>query len=99
SGRTQFSFLCGGGAVFRGWVVSGAHDVARGIEILREGMAAFLDLGAAALRPYHWAKIAVLSATAGSARYGLDLLDEALEQVDHSGHRWCEAELYRSKGE
>ncbi len=80
-------------------MLSAAHDIARGIEILREGMAAFVDLGATALRPYFWAKIAVLSAAAGSARDGLDLLDEVLEQVDQSGQRWCEAELHRSKGE
>src|SRR5258708_12014606 len=66
---------------------------------MREGMAAFTDLGATALRPYFWAKIAVLAAAAGQARDGLDLLDQALEQVDQSGQRWCEAELHRSKGE
>src|SRR5260370_35240594 len=43
--------------------------------------------------------MAVRRGAAGSARYGLDLLDEALEQVDYSSQRWCEAELYRSKGE
>src|SRR6266478_10056664 len=26
-------------------------------------------------------------------------LDKALEQVDQSGQRWCEAEIHRSKGE
>jgi predicted ATPase len=80
-------------------VLSAAPDSARGIEIMREGMADFTDLGATALRPYFWGRIAVLSAAAGSARDGLDLLDEALEQVDQSGQRWCEAELHRSKGE
>ena len=62
-------------------------------------MAAFLDLGASALRPYIWARIAVLSAASGDIRAGLDLLDEALAQVDASGQRWCEALLYRAKGE
>jgi predicted ATPase len=62
-------------------------------------MAAFVDLGAEALRPYFLAKIAVLYIAASSARDGLDLLDEPLELVDDSGQRWCEAELYRSKGE
>jgi predicted ATPase len=95
----QFPFYIALATIYRGWVLAGAHDVSRGIEIMREGMAAFLDLGAAALRPYFWAKIAVVSAAAGSARDGLDLLDEALEQVDHSGQRWCEAELHRAKGE
>jgi class 3 adenylate cyclase/predicted ATPase len=95
----QFPFYGAVATIYRGWVLAEAHDVSRGIETMQEGMAAFLDLGAAALRPYFWAKIAALSAAAGSARDGLDLLDEALEQVEHSGQRWCEAELHRSKGE
>jgi class 3 adenylate cyclase/predicted ATPase len=95
----QFPFYVAVATIYRGWVLAGAHDVCRGIEIMREGMAAFLDLGAAALRPFFWAKIAVLSAAGGSARDGLELLDAALELVDHSGQRWCEAELHRSKGE
>ena len=79
----RFPFYVAAAQIYRGWVLSEARDIARGIEILREGMAAFVDLGATALRPYFWARIAVLSAAAGSARDGLDLLDEALEQVDH----------------
>jgi predicted ATPase len=94
----EFPFYVAVATIYRGWVLSEAHDIALGIDLLREGMAAFLDLGAAALRPYIWAKIAVLSAAAGEGRAGLDLLDEVLEQVE-SGQRWCEAELYRAKGE
>ena len=95
----QFPFYVALATIYRGWVLAGAHDVVRGVEILREGVAAFLDLGAEALQPYFLAKIAVLCSAASSARDGLDFLDEALEQVDDSGRRWCEAELYRSKGE
>jgi class 3 adenylate cyclase/predicted ATPase len=95
----RFPFYVAVAQIYRGWVLSATHDMARGIEVMQEGTAAFMDLGAAALRPFFWAKIAVLSAAAGSARDGLDLLDQALEQVDQSGQRWCEAELHRSKGE
>jgi class 3 adenylate cyclase/predicted ATPase len=95
----EFPFYRAVATIYRGWVLAGSHDMIRGIELLRAGMAAFADLGATALRPYVCARIAVLSAAAGSTRECLDLLDEALEQVDHSGQRWCEAELHRSKGE
>jgi predicted ATPase len=95
----EFPFYSAAATIYRGWVLAGSHDVARGIEVLRAGLTAFVDLGAIALRPYVCAKIAVLSAAAGSARDCLDLLDEALDQVDRSGQRWCEPELYRSKGE
>jgi len=95
----EFPFYRAAATIYRGWVLAGSHDIARGIEVLRAGMAAFVDLGATALRPYVSARIAVLSAAAGATRDCLDLLDEALEEVDRSGQRWCEAELHRSKGE
>jgi class 3 adenylate cyclase/predicted ATPase len=95
----RFPFYVAVATIYRGWVLAGAHESFRGIEIMRAGVAAFVDLGAVALRPYFWAKIAILLASAGSDRDSLNLLDEALAQVDHSGQRWCEAELDRSKGE
>src|SRR5215831_11850475 len=36
---------------------------------------------------------------AGRIAEGLSLLDEGLRQADESGVRWCEAELYRVKGQ
>jgi predicted ATPase len=95
----RFPFYAAAAQIYRGWVLSAGPDVARGIEVLREGMATFMDLGSMALRPYFSARIAVLSVAAGSVGDGIDLLDKALEQVDQSGQRWCEAEIHRSKGE
>jgi predicted ATPase len=95
----RFPFYAAAGQIYRGWVLSAGPDVARGIGVLREGMATFMDLGSMALRPYFSARIAVLSAAARSLADGLDLLDKALEQVEQSGQRWCEAEIHRSKGE
>src|SRR5260370_14843208 len=82
----EFPFYSAAATIYRGWVL-GSQDVARGIELLRAGMAAFVALGATALRPYICARIAVLSAAAGSAPDCLDLLDEALEQVDQTCQR------------
>jgi len=94
----RFPFYVAAAQIYRGWVHS-AHDVGHGIETLREGMAAFMDLGSIALRPYFCARIAVLSAASALAPDALVLLDEAQEQVDQSGQRWCEAEVHRSRGE
>ena len=94
----RFPFYAAAAQIYRGWVLATGDDVPRGVDILRAGMETFVDLGATALRPYFWARIAVLSAAAGSAHDGLVLLDNALAQVDQSGQRWCEAELLRSKG-
>ncbi|MGZ5899636.1 MAG: AAA family ATPase [Reyranella sp.] len=95
----RFPFYAAAAQIYRGWVLSAGHDVARGVVVLREGMATFMDLGSLSLRPYFSARIAVLSAAAGTAGDGMDLLDKALEQVEQSGQRWCEAEIHRSQGE
>jgi predicted ATPase len=95
----EFPFYRAMAMIYRGWGLAGSHDVARGIDLLRVGMEDLLDLGAAALRPYFCTRLALFSAAANSAPDCLELLDEALEQADHSGQHWCEAELYRSKGE
>jgi hypothetical protein len=43
--------------------------------------------------------MALLSAAIGEVRAGIDLLDEALAEIDRSGHRWCQGELWRLKTE
>ena len=95
----QFPFYAAVATIYRGWLLAETEERTRGIEILREGMAAFLDLGAAALIPYFWARVADLSVAVGPAREALERLDDALAQLDRSGQRWCEAELQRSRGE
>jgi hypothetical protein len=39
--------------------------------------------------------MAVLVAAQGKIGGGLDLLDQALAEIDRSGQRWCEGELQR----
>jgi class 3 adenylate cyclase/predicted ATPase len=95
----EFPFYVAAATIYRGWVLSARGDDRRGMSLMREGMTAFVDLGASALRPYVWGKIAVLAVAEGSLRDGLDLVDDGLRQVDDTGQRWCEAELYRQKGE
>ena len=43
--------------------------------------------------------MAILSSAIGEVRAGIDLLDEALEEIDRTGQRWCRAELQRFKAE
>src|SRR5262249_48694687 len=51
------------------------------------------------LRPYHLALLAEAYGKARRVEEGLTALAEALEVVDNTGERWCEAELYRLKGQ
>lgn len=66
---------------------------------LREHVAAFR---AAGLGTYLSAilNLAVTAhAQAGKIEFGLELLDQAVEHMESTGERWCEAELYRQRGE
>jgi predicted ATPase len=50
-------------------------------------------------RPYYLASLAEAYGKVGQAGAGLALLGEALAAVHKTGERFCEAELYRLKGE
>jgi class 3 adenylate cyclase len=92
----RFPFYAAAADIYRGWVLA-EHDVARGQQMLRDGTEAFVALGATALRPWFLGKTALLSAALGHPNEGIDLLDEALKEIDESGQRWCQAELQHFK--
>ena len=50
-------------------------------------------------RPYFLALLAEAYEKAGQIEKGLTVLAEALDAVDKTGERYCEAELHRLKGE
>jgi predicted ATPase len=90
----RFPFYAAAADIYRGWVLA-EKDIRRGLKLLRDGTDAFVALGATALRPWYLGRIAMLSAAVGDIRGGLNLLSEALEQINQSGQRWCQAELQR----
>jgi class 3 adenylate cyclase len=94
----HFPFYAAAADIYRGWVVA-EQDVARGLRMLRDGTDAFVALGAKALQPWFLGRIAMLAAGSGDVRNSMALLDEALEEIDRSGQRWCQAVLQRFKAE
>jgi len=70
-----------------------------GIVQMRQGLAAYQATASELFRPYHLALLAEAYGKVGQAKEGLPLLAEALAAVDKTGERWCEAELYRLKGQ
>jgi class 3 adenylate cyclase len=90
----RFPFYTAAADIYRGWVLA-EHDIPRGLRMLRDGTDAFVALGATALRPWFRGRMAVLEAAQGKIGGGLDLLDQALAEIDRSGQRWCEGELQR----
>jgi predicted ATPase len=66
---------------------------------MRQGLTAYEATGAELERPYSLALLAEAYGHVGQTAEGLHLLAEALGLVDTRGDRWCEAELYRLKGD
>jgi class 3 adenylate cyclase len=87
-----FPFYAATADIYRGWVLA-EHETARGLQMLRDGTEAYVALGATALRPWVLGRTAMLSAAHGELSHGIDLLDEALKEIERSGQRWCQSEL------
>jgi predicted ATPase len=70
-----------------------------GIAQMQRGLAALQNMGDGLARPYFLALLAEAYGRVRQADEGLMALSEALTAIDKAGERWCEAELYRLKGE
>jgi predicted ATPase/DNA-binding winged helix-turn-helix (wHTH) protein len=86
------------GAIFRGRAKVDDDDVAEGIVLLREGVAAYRATGAVMWLPHFIALLAEAHAVAGQVEEAVMLLDEALRAGERTGERWFAAELNRQKG-
>ena len=86
------------GTIYRGWVKVENGDVAEGISLLRDGLAAFRAAGSEAWLPHFIALLAAACGIAGQIREAVVQLDDALQITERTGERWIAAELNRHKG-
>jgi class 3 adenylate cyclase/predicted ATPase len=94
-----FLFWLAHGTVQRGWALAQHGQGEEGIAQLRQGMDACRAAGQECARTYFLALLAEAYGHRGQSEAGLSVLSEALEFVEKTGERYCEAELYRLKGE
>jgi TOMM system kinase/cyclase fusion protein len=87
------------GMILRAGTLAEQGQGSEGVAQMREGWAAYQATGAEVGRPYFLALLAEAYGRGGQAEETLRTLDEALVAVQKTGERWCEAELYRLKGE
>jgi predicted ATPase len=99
STEQSFAYWRALGTIYRGWVAVINGDVAEGISLLRNGVAAHRATGAETGTPYHFALLAAACEIAGKVEEALFLLDEALQIANRTGERWFLAELHRQKGQ
>jgi predicted ATPase/DNA-binding winged helix-turn-helix (wHTH) protein len=94
-----FALYLARGTILQGWAVAEQGQGAAGLAQMRQGLAAYQATGAEVFRPYYLAFLAEAYGKVEQAGEGLTLLGEALAAVHKTAERFCEAELYRLKGE
>jgi len=87
------------GTILRGWLLAQQAHPTDGIAQMLAGLQAYHITGTAEGRPYLLALLADAHARAGQHDEGLRVIGDALQLVNSTGERWCEAELYRLQGE
>jgi predicted ATPase len=95
----EFVFWLLTGTIMRGWALAAGGQVEEGIEQMRRGLAGYQATGAGIVRPYYLALLAQVFGATGKESEARQLLDEAKDAIQSSGEAWCEAEIYRLKGE
>ncbi|HJY85099.1 MAG TPA: hypothetical protein VKK81_28955 [Candidatus Binatia bacterium] len=94
-----FPLWLGLGTAFRGWALAEQGQEEEGIAQMRQSLAGFGAIEAELAPTWFLALLAEACGKVGQIEEGLTLLAEALDLVDKTGGRWCEAELYWLKGE
>jgi predicted ATPase len=82
-----------------GWALAMQGQWEEGIAQIQQSLVAQQAAGMQIARPSFLILLTEAHAAAGQAEAGLGVLAEALAQMDHTGERYHEAEVYRLKGE
>jgi predicted ATPase len=88
-----------GGMIMQGWALAQQGQGEAGIAQIREGLAAFRATGAEHFLTIELTMLAEAYDAVGEPAAGLDVLAEAVAQVETTEERFWEAEIYRLKGE
>jgi predicted ATPase len=92
-----FPFWEAGARILEGWAITCSGDVSAGIEVLRDGLAAWRKTGARLWLPMFHALEAVGLAKAGRKDSALQAIEQALAISDETGEKWALAEVLRVK--
>ena len=90
----RFAHRLSEGTLHQGWMCVVQGRVEEDITTMRQELTAVRRRA-----PYQLAWLAEAYGIAGQTDKGLSTLDEALDLVHQTEERWCEAELYRLRGE
>src|SRR3546814_9723317 len=93
------SDVCSSDLMFLGWRTATGGRGAEGIAVFEAALAEHRATGEVIEVCYFLGVLAELLGSNGRAEAGLARIAEALDLVERTGERWCEAELHRGRGE
>jgi predicted ATPase len=99
STEQKFAFWSVSATVLQGWALAQQGQGAEGMAQIRRGLAAWQAMGEALYQPRFRALLAEMYGNVGQPETGLTVLAEVLAEACTDGLCYCEAELYRLKGE
>jgi predicted ATPase len=93
-----YPYFIGTSKIYVGWALVQGGEFLRGIELYLKGMEQLRSIGANCWLPRYFALLAECYERAGEIGRAQEAIAEALKNVETSGERIWEAEIYRLKG-
>ena len=83
----------------RGWLFVLIGKASDAVPAITSGMTSLRSTGATLYEPWHMSHLAMAYAEVGELGDARRRIDDAIEKVERSMEKWCEAEVHRSAGE
>jgi predicted ATPase len=87
------------GTAIRGWLFELTGNASDAVRAITSGITALRSTGAALYEPWHLWYLAMAYAELGQLDDAQRCIDDAIDKVERSNERWCEAEVHRIAGE
>jgi predicted ATPase len=87
------------GMLYRGWALARIGKIEHGLELAREGLAAWEQGGAGAFLQQGRFVLAETCSVAGRPDEAIKLLDAALAHGNRTGEKWCEARIHHLRAQ
>jgi predicted ATPase len=87
------------GTAVRGWIFTETAEASDAVRAITSGIASLRSAGALLYEPWHLWYLAMAYAELGQPDDAQHCIDDAIDKVERSKEKWCEAEVHRIAGE
>jgi tetratricopeptide (TPR) repeat protein len=87
------------GTAMRGWAFAMTGNASDAVGAITSGITSLRSTGATLYEPWHLWYLALAYAELGQPDYARRCIDDAIDKVERSKEKWCEAEVQRVAGE